>query len=161
MAHCLSYALTTVEMPPSYISGLQVVYSDSNIPPADSIPEINIGKADINYEFGGKYVWLVPQWTHDPTDACTWLGVDVTSSARPDVEDLAKDTGGDYRYLASRKEEHLEPKIRNVALWRNSNGKGPMNQEDLKILEFQGYNGFSTDINLNRGKSYLYLIWAK
>lgn len=70
--------------------------------------------------------------------------------------DLAKDAGGDFRYLIPQVEVHLEDKIQKLALYRKSNNEGPVKMSDIKD---RGYTNYSTDINAGRGGDYLHLIW--
>ncbi|KAI0851664.1 hypothetical protein F5Y00DRAFT_259152 [Daldinia vernicosa] len=138
-----------------------VRYSDDRNPPDDVILDINRGGSDINQGFGGKYVWLVPQWTQDPREACTYIGVDIRGNAVPNSQDLAAGAGGDYRYLVIRRDQHIQLKIQEVALYRKPNDHGAMNAGDLALILAQGYTNYSPDLNRTRGGDYLYLIWRR
>ncbi|KAI2637434.1 hypothetical protein GGS21DRAFT_478126 [Xylaria nigripes] len=142
-----------------YVKVIQVRYTESNDPPPDSIPEIHMALAEINYGFGGRYVWLVPEMTQDPEDACTWTGMETRKDARPDHPDLAAGAGGLYRYLVFRRDRHIVQKIREVALYRKNSASGAINTPDIALLTARGYNGWSNDLNQGRGKDFLYLIW--
>lgn len=65
--------------------------------------------------------------------------------------DLAKDTGGDYRYL------HYDTlgshRIGRVALVRSDR------RIDFNWVDRLGWNGFTSDINEGRHGDYLYIIW--
>ncbi|KAI0122603.1 hypothetical protein F4814DRAFT_446542 [Daldinia grandis] len=111
--------------------------------------------------FGRKFVWLVPQWTQNPREACTYLGVDIRGDFVPDFQDLAAGAGGDYRYLVTRRDEHIQLKVQEVALYRKLNDQGPMNGADFALIQAQGYSSYSPDLNQNRGGDYLYLIWKR
>ncbi|KAI1346400.1 hypothetical protein F5Y01DRAFT_319767 [Xylaria sp. FL0043] len=139
---------------PSYISGIKVVYGQNA--PSDHISEINKGVPDINHNFGGEYVWLVPEWTQDRDKAVTYFEVVITGSSQAGMSDLAKGAGGKYRYLVPQADVHIEKKLKRLALYRKSNSEGPVHESDIKD---RGYTDFSTDINAGRGGDYLHLIW--
>ncbi|KAI3322313.1 hypothetical protein HD806DRAFT_536151 [Xylariaceae sp. AK1471] len=139
---------------PSYISGIKVVYGENA--PSDRISEINKGVPDINHNFGGEYVWLVPEWTEDRDKAVTYFDVLITGSSQASKSDLAKGASGKYRYLVPQADVHIEKKLKRLALYRKSNSEGPVHGSDIKD---RGYTDFSTDINAGRGGDYLYLIW--
>ncbi|KAI1183945.1 hypothetical protein F5B17DRAFT_414025 [Nemania serpens] len=108
----------------------------------------------INYRL--RYVWLVPEWTEDRDKAVTYFDVLITGSSKAGMSDLAKGAGGDYRYLVSQVDVHIEKKLKRLALYRKSNGEGPVHESDIKD---RGCTDFSTDINAGRGGDYLHLIW--
>ena len=80
----------------------------------------------------------------------------ITGSSQSGLDDLAKGAGGDYRYLIPKAEVHVDKKIRRLALYRKSNGEGPVKSGDIAG---RGYTDFSPDINAGRGGDYLHLIW--
>ena len=97
-----------------------------------------------------RYVWLVPQYTNDPDSAVTSFQIDIQSQENPDLDDLAKGAGGDYRYLLSAQDITQINKVIEVGLLRSD-------QEVPSPPD--GWDGQTIDINKSRGKTYLYLLW--
>ncbi|CAF1623373.1 unnamed protein product, partial [Didymodactylos carnosus] len=87
------------------IRDLQVRYGNN---PSDAseenwVQEINkqndVNSGDLNKGFGGKYTWLVPEYTTNVKDAATSFTIYVQSQAKQHWDDIAKGTGGDFRYV--------------------------------------------------------------
>ncbi|KAK0452878.1 uncharacterized protein EV420DRAFT_1749699 [Desarmillaria tabescens] len=137
-----------------FIKDVKVVYSDQpSGKPEERVREYSGGNDDINAGFKGKYVSLVPVYTYDIREAATFFDVIIQSSAWAGHDDLAKDAGGDYRYLVPVKDERNSKKIYQLALFRSSKYS---TREHIRSL---GYDDMTSDINENRGGDYLYLIW--
>ena len=67
------------------------------------------------------------------------------------MDDLAKGAGGDFRYLKAVPDAKNASKIMALKLYRSN---GP-------VWTFPAmYAGCTGDINVNRGKTYLYLMWS-
>jgi len=117
-----------------YVSDIIVVYQDNAGPATDCLPE------DINKGFEGKYVYIKPIYTTTESQGVTSFSLIIDKNSKSGYDDLAKGTGGDYRYLIP--ERGSGRKIKNVFLSENVQG-----------------DGHTGDINKNRGGRYLYLCW--
>ncbi|PHH64511.1 hypothetical protein CDD81_4290 [Ophiocordyceps australis] len=138
-----------------YISGVKVIWSDKRSAfQSNVLKELNGGSFDINYYAGGKYVWLIPEYTTRREEACTLFEVVIRDNHDPGLVDLAAGAGGQYRYLTCRRDEN-EEKIRRLALYR-----GPQFIA-LKDAEKKEIDGWSTDINEGRNLDFLHLVWSK
>jgi len=83
-----------------YLKDVRVVYRKEKISkPADSVQRINGLNADINSGFEGEFVWLVPVWTNSLRKGASSIEVEVHKEPNKAYDDLAKGTGGDFRYL--------------------------------------------------------------
>ncbi|EFY89489.1 subtilisin-like protease [Metarhizium acridum CQMa 102] len=136
-----------------YISGLEVVYG--NKPPANRVIEVHHQPEDINHNFGGEFVWLIPLYTTRRDEACTSFTVIIGSSVSG-LKDLSKGAGGENRYLKCEKKMSDE-KIRRLALHRGSESL-----DDFLSDTRHGFVGKTTNINEGRGGSddAVYLLWA-
>ncbi|OTB05368.1 hypothetical protein M426DRAFT_21962 [Hypoxylon sp. CI-4A] len=142
-----------------YISGLKVHVSQSDTPPDLALREINTNISDINSGLGRQCVYLVPQYTEDPTQACTSFSVDIRDSPREGFTDLTAGLGFDYRYLIPTKDPHLSSKISEVALYRRANKNGPIDGDAVYSIQSRGFAEWTGDINRDCGGDYLYLVW--
>ncbi|KAK7417455.1 hypothetical protein QQX98_004575 [Neonectria punicea] len=117
-----------------FASWLQVIYTDDDDKPNDTINEINGQSSDINKGQGGSYVWLRLHRADKPSMmANNFWGA-----------------GGDYRYVQWSNDRNADRLITDVALWRSDDSQGgPPN----------GWDGKTQDINSGRGGDYLYLVW--
>ena len=97
-----------------------------------------------------RYVWLVPQYTTDPSAAVVGFEVVIQENEDKSLSDLAKGAGGDYRYLLPIKDVTQQRKVTAVALVRTGNAAD---------MPPPGWDGATIDINKGRGKTYLYLVW--
>jgi ABC-type proline/glycine betaine transport system substrate-binding protein len=129
-----------------------VCYSeDADDEPEDAVQEIAGQNADINHQFGGKYVWLVPEYTTDPNAAATAFNVSVQRIADLALDDVAKGAhGGKFRYVEPVYDAQKSVKIKEMALLRS---------EGVVSSPPAGWAGMSKDINEGRGRTCLYLIW--
>lgn len=133
-----------------YVKSISVVYRDSyESQPENALREVNGGSNDINYEFGGSFVFLVPEYTDSPDEALTSLHIEVQSNKDTDLPDLAKGAGGYYRYLVGRSDSNEPKKIVDVALVRSG----------LEVGDFGRYEHHTIDINWKRSRTYLYVVW--
>ncbi|GBE79429.1 hypothetical protein BKA93DRAFT_753262 [Sparassis latifolia] len=134
------------------ISDHRVVYGTlQSEQPSDRVLEVEGGNDDINAGFGGKrvaFVWLVPVYTADPSNAASAFDVVIQSSEDPNRNDLAAGAGGDFRYLLPITTGARQ--IASVALLRS--------KESVDSIP-PGYDGKTTDINKGRGGDFLYLLW--
>ncbi|KAJ3079232.1 hypothetical protein HDU99_000101 [Rhizoclosmatium hyalinum] len=94
---------------------------------------------DINKGFGGAYVSLEPIWTSNAYEGCTGIRVWRSKNAQSGYTDMAKGTGGDYRYIEVTRSPG--PKIVEIRLWRTSRGSKP---------SVSGYK-YCDDLNQGRG----------
>ncbi|KAJ5322430.1 hypothetical protein N7452_010719 [Penicillium brevicompactum] len=120
--------------------------------PSNAINDIDGGSGDINDGLGGGYVWLCPIWTEVKSHAISEIRLRIQSHADSDFQDLAYGAGGDYRYLISIRDD--EQKISSISLVRR---KDSFDSGDIRQL---GYNGWTEDINQDRGGAYLRLVWT-
>ena len=97
-----------------------------------------------------RYVWIVPVYTEDVSNAVTGFDVVIQSQQNPDLDDLAKGAGGDYRYLLTRIDAEEDRKVTQLILFRSDSAL-----DGVPI----GWDGITADINKGRGKTYLYLVW--
>ncbi|KAG6872773.1 hypothetical protein C0995_006693 [Termitomyces sp. Mi166 len=149
--------LINLELEPKiFISGMTVVYADrASDAPGDRVRDWFGGSDDINYSFGGKYVWLVPQWTTQVSQALTNFDLVIQGEEDPRYDDLAKGAGGDYRYLIPVIRSNQQLFISELTLARSAD---PMN--DLPSIIWSSLpQGATGDINKGREGDYLYLVW--
>ncbi|PIL26817.1 hypothetical protein GSI_11078 [Ganoderma sinense ZZ0214-1] len=143
-----SLTLTTNK---AHLPSSQVVYGDQpSQAPSERVRELHGESDDINYQYGGKYVWLVPRYTSSYSTAAVGFEIVIQGDANGSLKDLAKGAGGDFRYLLPIKDVTKEAKVTQVALLRLDGdlGRRPA-----------GWSGNTIDINKNRGKTFLYLLW--
>ncbi|CAG2111498.1 unnamed protein product [Medioppia subpectinata] len=100
---------------------------------------------DINAGFKGEFVYLRPEYTPIYTQAATGFHVVTADGPLYDKNDpahwdLAKGTGGKYRYIVTEYSGHR--KVNNV--WLSEQAQGERH---------------TSDINSGRGGRYLYLCW--
>lgn len=137
-----------------FLSDIKVETGDSEFSePSDAIRMVDNGKADINKGQDGDYVWLVPVWTTQVSDAASNVQVVIQDSEEEDRDDLASGAGGEYRYLFPQPQENNSNKITDVQLYRSEDSLSSDALADM------GFQGMSSDINEDRGGDYLYLLW--
>ncbi|ORY49781.1 hypothetical protein BCR33DRAFT_847065 [Rhizoclosmatium globosum] len=115
--------------------------------PQNAIKEMDEWSNDINKGFGGAYVSLEPIWTSNACEGCTGIRVWRSKNAQSGYTDMAKGTGGDYRYIEVTRSPG--PKIVEIRLWRTSRGSKP---------SVSGYK-YCDDLNQGRGGDDLYSDW--
>ncbi|KAI9034847.1 uncharacterized protein KD926_005195 [Aspergillus affinis] len=137
-----------------FLADIKVETGDSEFSePSDAIKMVGNGKPDVNKGQDGDYVWLVPVWTTQVSDAATNVQVVIQDSEEDGHDDLASGAGGKYRYLFPQAQENNSDKIIDVQLYRS---KDSLSSDALGDMGFQG---MSSDINEDRGGDYLYLLW--
>ncbi|KAG5644033.1 hypothetical protein DXG03_009185 [Asterophora parasitica] len=141
--------IITEVRPTTYLKSLEVYYTSSEVSaPGDRIPENSGQSSDINYRFGGKFVWLVPRYTTNTKEALTRFDVVIQPDEDKHHNDLAKGAGGKFRYLI-----HVNQKtdllITKAGLLRSSSS----------ISGTDGWGAKTIDINKGREGSYLYVVW--
>ncbi|CAF3381942.1 unnamed protein product [Rotaria socialis] len=138
------------------IRNLIVVYGDnpSDAPTENRVQEIknqnDVQSDDLNKDFRGKYTWLVAEYTTNVEDAASSFLIYMQSQEKHGMEDIARGTGGDFRYVVPVKNQREKKKINEINLLRSSNS--------VDVVP-DGYSGKSIDINRGRKKDFLYLIW--
>ncbi|KAK7452168.1 hypothetical protein VKT23_012271 [Stygiomarasmius scandens] len=138
-----------------YISGIQVVYgTDGYMAPANRIKEAQGRSDDINADFGGKYVWLVPEYTSDRNKALTGIKFVHTKNNNSEYSDLAAGAGGHWRYLIPEVDPSKSKKICKLELWRSWSSAGYSRAVD--IIKSDGRTG---DLNEDRKGNWLFLGW--
>ncbi|KAI0696445.1 hypothetical protein BC835DRAFT_1271922 [Cytidiella melzeri] len=138
--------------PIRFVKDIEVHYGDHpSDAPANRVLELSGGNDDINYQYGGKYVWIVPTFTYNAALAATRFDLFIQKDAHSGWSDLAKGAGGDYRYLEAVPDTNNSSKLTDLKLYRSNNAVGAFPLP---------YTGHTSDINSNRGKTYLYLIWS-
>ena len=90
-------------------------------------------------------------YTYDAAEAATIFDLYIQGDAHQGWYDLAAGAGGSYRYLEPAADASNPTKITSLALFRSNNGTGSFPAP---------YTGHTSDINANRKKTYLYLIWT-
>jgi len=132
--------------------------------------EINDKGTDINRDFGGRYVyslvvlstisydddfshvWLTAEFNSNPDYACNSFAIITQDRSDDKRQDLAKGAGGQYRYLVPYSVAAERKKVTEIRLFRSDSAvEAPP----------AGYDGMTRDINIDRGKSFLYLIWKQ
>ncbi|KAM5533235.1 hypothetical protein V8D89_013100 [Ganoderma adspersum] len=120
--------------------------------PADRVHELSGQSDNINHQFGGNYVWLVPKFT--PEDgrgaALTGFNIVVQKDVDSSVSNLAKGAAGDNRYLLFNMNAMQSDKVTEVALFRT---------QSAMIDMPSGWTQSTTNINEGRAGAYLYLLW--
>jgi len=142
---------------PKYLFNLIAMYAgEEYLQPDEVVDEIQGQSSDINSGLGGKYVWLHPEWTSVEEEAISDLSFKKSSTPVRNYNNLAMDTGGDFRYIeASRHGSRMATK---VGLFRAQQKLSP---EEIKSrIQQSGFTHYSSDINEGRGGNYLYLLWA-
>ncbi|KAI9798907.1 MAG: hypothetical protein M1833_004410 [Piccolia ochrophora] len=114
---------------------------------------------DINKGFGGKYVWLIPNYSSSNINGAITIFYEVIPGGANTTPDLAKGAGGTFRYLKWQGQAYCPgddfwfcPYVKEVKLWRNGSPKSSPPS---------GYDAMTTDINEARGGDYLYVVWKK
>ncbi|KAF8952976.1 hypothetical protein BDZ97DRAFT_1992103 [Flammula alnicola] len=168
----------------SYIQKLNVVYGDSETQePHDAIKCFSTTEEksrDLNKGIGGKHVWLVPVWTEDKNLAAEgfqFVDTEWKVDPRPDSDEQERkfpnlregcepDTRA-YIRLFPVDPEFPKGKVIKAHLFRSEedvlghtvadviNFQNPKNH----LLSTWGLAGVTTDINRQRGGSYLYFGW--
>lgn len=93
----------------------------------------------------------MPIYTYDADLAATRFDLFIQSNSIPGGQDLAAGAGGSYRYLRGVADIDNPVKITGLALDRSKSA----------VTAFPAnYAGHTSDINANRKKDYLYLLWA-
>ncbi|THU93366.1 hypothetical protein K435DRAFT_670398, partial [Dendrothele bispora CBS 962.96] len=128
-----------------------VLGSESYMAPVDRVKEVGGGNDDINADFGGNYVWLVPEYTVDKNKALTNIKFVLADKQNSAYGDLASGAGGKYRYLIPEVDTSNPKKISKLVLWRYPDSN----------LSTSGITskGRTSDLNAERKKTYLYLGW--
>ncbi|KAG6904810.1 hypothetical protein DXG01_007015 [Tephrocybe rancida] len=152
--------LKVVLKPARFVKSLRVVYGDrASDMPSEHVRDLSGQNDDINLDMGGKYVWLVPEYTDKTSEALTRFDLIIQDQADPRYIDLAAGAGGQYRYLVpSKQDANKEMFITDLTLVRTSNDA----TQDLNAgkLVWNGVpQGHTGDINHGRKGSYLYLVW--
>ncbi|KIP01434.1 hypothetical protein PHLGIDRAFT_80597, partial [Phlebiopsis gigantea 11061_1 CR5-6] len=135
-----------------YVERLDVVFgNDENDMPTDCIHAISGQNSNIDFQAGGKFIWLVPIYTTDVARAATSFDVLIQSYEDPKLNDLARRAGGDFRYVVPRADRKLSDKIVEVGILRSDKplGRPP-----------PGWHGYCVnDLNKGRRKGCLYVVW--
>ncbi|EJD43972.1 hypothetical protein AURDEDRAFT_152297 [Auricularia subglabra TFB-10046 SS5] len=141
-----------------FIKDITVVYGDSQgLQPNDRVREATGQSDDINFDFEGKYVWLVPQYTYNTNEAATSFELRTQGGAVRGMSDLAVGAGGAYRYLVAIKDSRQTKKLVELKLLRD-NGSITAGEVPGR-LGSNHWTGLMQDINVGRKKTWLYLVW--
>ncbi|KAI0972084.1 hypothetical protein F4678DRAFT_431109 [Xylaria arbuscula] len=130
--------------------------AEEYLQPDEVVHEIRGQSSDLNSGFGGKYVWLHPEWTAVPEEAVSDLSFERSSTPVRNYNNLAMGAGGDFRYIQSSRGG--SEVITKIGLFRARQNLSP--EEIQSRIEQSGFTHYSKDINQGRGGDYLYLIWA-
>ncbi|KAG6867895.1 hypothetical protein C0993_009741 [Termitomyces sp. T159_Od127] len=135
---------------------LEVVYGEqATDAPGDRIRDWYNGSDDINRSFGGKYVWLVPEWTTQVSQALTNVDLVIQGQADTRYDDLAKGAGGNYRYLIPVRRSNQKLFISALTLARSEDALNDIPEQIWRSLP----QGATNDINKGRHGDFLYLVW--
>ncbi|KAG6829967.1 hypothetical protein H0H92_002772 [Tricholoma furcatifolium] len=136
-----------VLVPKNFVKRIKVVYGDRETQaPANRIREFWGGSDDVNYNMGGKYVWLVAETTTQVAEAINRVDLVITSDKDYRYDDLAKGAHGKFRYLIPVQLPGDNLCITSLRLLRG------------KYVGVVGSN-HTKDINEGRGGDYLFLSW--
>lgn len=109
---------------------------------------------DINRGFGGKFVYLEPLWTDDPSRAANKVELRTFKDGPPQwarvrgQTDLAIGSGGLYRFLDVWHSKGHKTPITDMCIW------------DRELFDIpEGWTGMTVDLNVGRGGRHLYLVW--
>lgn len=145
--------INVVVEPIRFLHNIRVQYADDEGGrPTDRIREVNNKNDDIYFQFGGKFVYLVPEYTLVTDNAMTNIDIVITGGNKPGFSDVSKGAGGDNRYIVPVRGTFVTRKITEVALLRNENSAG-------SLAQVPGYDGITKDINEGRGKHFLHLVF--
>ena len=98
-----------------------------------------------------RRVWLVPVYTTEPAKAATSFDILIQPYQNSKFSDLAKGSGGEFRYVVPRADRKLSSKIVEVALVRSD--------RPVKATP-SGWDGYSViDILNGRARGFLHLVW--
>ena len=97
-----------------------------------------------------RYVWLVPEYTTDPTAAATSFDVSIQRIADLALDDVAKGAHRGYRYVLPKRDTCTKAKVKEVQLLRS---------DSATASPPSGWSGMTKDVNEGRGRSHVYLIW--
>ncbi|KAJ3557903.1 hypothetical protein NM688_g1217 [Phlebia brevispora] len=148
----LVWKTETVSFSQVYNLGIVIVFgSMPSQEPRGALTEIHGGGNDINEGFGGSYVWLVNNYTNSPDKACTAFNVVIQDRANDALRDLCIRANAKYGYLLNMQSNGIYSKVTTARLLRSSSAvsAGPPS----------GYDGMSIDLNTDRDKDYLYVVW--
>ncbi|KAG6863438.1 hypothetical protein C0991_005773 [Blastosporella zonata] len=152
-----SAPIEAVVSPKQFIKDLRVVTGDqpSNAP-GNRVRDWFGGSDDINYGQGGKYIWLVPEYTTKVSEALTIFDLAIQSNADPRYTDIAMGSGGKYRYLIPVTQSNINLYITHLSLARFDSDM----YSSLGNITFRGLpQGHTQDLNGGRGGTFLYLVW--
>ncbi|KAJ3544656.1 hypothetical protein NM208_g2937 [Fusarium decemcellulare] len=130
-----------------FISSVEVLYSEDDDKPADTIDEINGRKADINKGHGGS---VHRAQAPDQMVNYLWIDIDGDGGSSDGRQDLAEGAGDEYRYVGVSQDGNARRFIADVGLWRSDN---------RQVHPPPDWDGMTHDINQGRGGDYLYLVW--
>ena len=135
----------------AYVSDIGFVVSDS---PVKGVP--NMINVDMNSGSGGKFIYPLPQYSDDKSDAISGLAFIQNNQVVPDgytkiEQDLNEGAGGTYNYLCYTKE--LEYKMIAIDFITSDNL--------LSETKINGYFRFEADLNTGADKNgrYVYLLY--
>ncbi|KAG6913594.1 hypothetical protein DXG01_005697 [Tephrocybe rancida] len=158
--------VTLVMKPQQFIKNLtltlanQVVYGDreTDMPP-NRVRDMSGQRDDLNLGMGGKYVWLVPEYTNKVSEALTIFDFAITDKADSRYKDLAAGAGGKFRYLLpARHDANKDMFVTELTLVRAN--KDVSADLSATNMVWKGLpQGHTIDMNEGRGGTYLYLVW--
>lgn len=132
-----------------YLRDVAVRLQDHELPIGGDELGAGCGR-DVNRGFGGKFVYLVPEWTADPSQAVSEIKVVFSKDPMPGMVDLAAGAGGLYRYLYMIRPSTPQPRITWIDLKRSGQGDLPA-----------GHDWVSEDLNKERGGDFLWLVASR
>ncbi|KAK9773261.1 hypothetical protein AB5N19_00159 [Seiridium cardinale] len=139
---------------PTVLRHLQSHRSGDNNTPHNALREIDGKSSDLMAGQGGKYSWLVPEWTEtEQVEGMTNIHFAHCGSSRDGWADLAEGAGGSYVYLEADWNHSTSWKVSDIKLMRSDNAL------TLDNVRARGYSAMSNDINSGRGHDFLYVIW--
>mmetsp|Transcript_20007 Transcript_20007/g.30826 ORF Transcript_20007/g.30826 Transcript_20007/m.30826 type:complete len:172 (-) Transcript_20007:58-573(-) len=141
-----------------YVESLVVQTFDQAQDSSDFLREIDDGSNDLNHGYGGKFSYVMVNYTDDITKAASGFSFYSRDTPWPLYgKDFAEGAGGDYRYIYMHKPEASAKVIKkgDIYLWRSQKSVWKSNPAT------RGFTERSGDLNYGRNKDYLNVCWKK
>ncbi|GIZ44671.1 hypothetical protein CKM354_000786200 [Cercospora kikuchii] len=128
------------------------VLDDDDFVP-NQVTEAYGGSPDLMKGHGGSYSYLSVTAGKEYARALTGIVLEITSSARQGLTDVAKGCGGDCVYLEEFRDENDRTKIQEISIVRSDT---ELNEDDFRMRGFSGWTG---DVCRGRGGDYVHVAW--
>jgi len=140
-------AVVSFPPPEKYVKNVRCVSYDRENTPENVVSYCYNPGNDVNQGFGGRFTYIVADWTYNKNDAASGFRIVRSEKALGGHgHDYAAGAGGDYRYIVRDTGGRPIP-WKNLALWRSS-GK-----------YYYGNKHHTDDLNKGRKGDFLHLEW--